>query len=63
MNKFFKIVVSILGGVNAAFSIFVPVALVLTVINIFQLSQFNIIFLMIIGILATIYRAIKVLIK
>lgn len=63
MNKFVKTIVAILGAVNMVFSIFIPIAISLTIISFFQLNQFNITLVMITGILATIYRTIKIFIK
>ena len=62
MNKFFKILIAILGGTNTAFNIFVPIAMALVLTSLFQLTYVNIILIMIIGILATLYRAIEVFI-
>lgn len=63
MNKFLKIIIAILGGVNVVFNIFVPIAIALMLIIFFQLNPFNIMLIMVVGILATIYRAIEVFIK
>ncbi len=59
MNKFFKILIAVLGAVNVAFNIFVPVAMALVLISVFELTYINIVLIMIIGILSTIYRAVE----
>ena len=59
MNKFLKVIVAFLGGINVVFEIFLPIALILTIISIVNFNSFSIWLLIIIGILSTIYRAIK----
>ena len=60
MNKFFKVIVAILGGFNAAFSIFTPIAIALLLIStqgwIGDWSNF----LLIVGLLSSLYRAIDI---
>ncbi len=63
MNKFFKILIVVLGAINVAFSIFVPVAMALVLISVFELTYINIVLIMIIGILSTIYRAVEEFIR
>ncbi len=63
MNKFFKILIAFLGAVNVAFNIFVPVAMALVLISVFELTYINIVLIMIIGILSTIYRAVEEFIR
>lgn len=63
MNKFFKILIAVLGAVNVAFNIFVPVAMALVLISVFELTYINIVLIMIIGILSTIYRAVEEFIR
>lgn len=59
MNKFLRGIVAFLGGVNVAFSIFIPIALVLLVIAVIDLSYYATLFLLIIGLISSVYRAIK----
>jgi len=63
MNKFLKILVAILGGVNTVFNIFVPIAVALISISFFDLTSFSNVLIMLVGILSTIYRAVEVFIK
>ena len=59
MNKFFKIIVAILGAVDVVFSIFIPISIALILINLLDLSVFNLWAIMILGFLSSFYRAIK----
>ena len=60
MNKFLKVILAILGGTDVVFNIFIPISIVLILINLLELSTFNLWALLIIGLLSTAYRAINV---
>ena len=60
MNKLFKIIIALMGGVNVMFSIFVPIGLTLLLLVIFDLSQQTQTTLLLIGLISTLYRAIDV---
>jgi len=62
MNKFLKVFVAILGGVDVVFSFLLPILIVLLVINTLILSTFEQTLIILIGCLATLYRGIKYLI-
>ena len=61
---FIKVIVAILGGADAVFNIATPILLALLIINVMGFglwySTWNGAFLLIVGILSTIYRAIKI---
>ncbi len=59
MNKFLKVILAILGGADVVFNIFIPISIVLILINLVDLSPFNLWALLIIGLLSTAYRAIR----
>lgn len=59
MNKFFKIIIAIIGATDVIFSIFIPVSIALILIILLDLSVFNLWAIMIIGFLSSFYRAIK----
>ena len=59
MNKLLRGIIAFLGGVNVAFSIFIPIALVLLMITVLDLAYSTTLFLLIIGIISSVYRAIK----
>ncbi|KKM99393.1 hypothetical protein LCGC14_1148250 [marine sediment metagenome] len=59
MNKFLKVILAILGGADVVFNIFIPISVVLILIHLLELSTFNLWALLIIGILSTSYRAIR----
>ncbi len=61
MNKFLKVFVAILGGVDVVFSFLLPILIVLLVINTLILSTFEQTLIILIGCLATLYRGIKYL--
>jgi len=63
MNKFFKIIIAIFGAGELVFNLFLPLAMALTLISFFQLTSFNNILVMVVGVLATIYRTMEVVIK
>ena len=59
MNKFLKAIIAILGSFNVVFSIFVPIALVMLLINNYTFTNFQAQFLLIVGLFATLYRGLK----
>lgn len=59
MNKGLKIFISILGGINAAFSIAIPMVVSLLVVTFINLSKFNQWTLIIFGMLSSIYRGLR----
>jgi len=59
MNKKFKIIYAILGGVNMVFNLVTPLFLSLLIINNMDLVQTNQIILIIVAILATAYRSLS----
>jgi hypothetical protein len=62
MNRMLKIIISVLGGINAIFSTFMPTMVVLLIINSIWLSELNQIILIAAGLLSTVYRGISYLI-
>ena len=62
MRKYLKIIISALGGINTAFSIFIPTLVALLMIDVVPLSSINQQILFTIGILSTLYRAASYLI-
>jgi len=59
MNKLLKIFISILGGVNSIFSVFIPTLVALLIIDLVTLSSLNQQVLIIAALLSTLYRAIS----
>ena len=59
MNKLFKIIISIFGGINAIFSIFIPTFIALLIIDLISLSSLNQTVLIIVGLSSTLYRALS----
>ena len=59
MNKLLKSIVATLGAVDVMFSIFIPIAISLLLINLGTLDNFNAGLVMILGILSSFYRAIN----
>ncbi|KKN62692.1 hypothetical protein LCGC14_0509530 [marine sediment metagenome] len=62
MNKFLKVLIAILGAINVTFSLFIPIAIALLIINIVNLTNFNAGLLIVFGISSSLYRAIKFLV-
>jgi len=62
MNKLLKIIISILGGINTIFSVFIPSIVALLLIDLVPLSQMNQIILMAAALLSTLYRGLSTLI-
>lgn len=60
MNKFNKIMLSILGGVDTTFYIFTPIMLVVLMGQSQILNDFQVNFIYSLGFLSTIFRAIKI---
>ena len=60
MNKTLKIIVTIIGAINVIFNIFIPIALSLMLIKVYNLQGINYAVLLIIGLLSSIYRAIDI---
>lgn len=61
MNKLIKFFVAMLGGINVAFSVFIPITISLMLIVVIEgISPLNIWVITIVGILSSIYRAINV---
>lgn len=60
MNKLFKIVLAILGATYAVFSIFLPISVALLLITTGIFTQFNNIVLIVMGILASVYKGISI---
>ena len=59
MNKLTKIIIAILAGVDVTINIFTPILLSTIWINIFEFNTGSY-FIFVIGLLATLFRAIKV---
>ncbi len=59
MNKLLKGIVAFLGGVDLMFSIFIPIAIALVLINTGTLNNFNAGLLIVLGILSSFYRTIN----
>ena len=60
MNKKIKIVIAIIGAINVIFNIFIPIALSLMLIKIYNIQGLNYAVLLIIGLLSSFYRAIDI---
>lgn len=61
MNKVLKILVAILGGVNVAFSVFIPITIALVIINTVRFDHSLSTFIVLLaGILSSLYRGIDV---
>ena len=59
MNKLLKSIIAFLGGVDLMFSIFIPIAIALLLINTGNLNNFNAGLLIALGILSSSYRTIN----
>jgi|TARA_Y100000310_G_scaffold339488_2_gene432298 hypothetical protein len=60
MNKFFKVILAILGGVNTAFSVIVPIFIAFLIINMYpDLGSINQQIILWGGYLSSLYRAIS----
>jgi phosphoglycerol transferase MdoB-like AlkP superfamily enzyme len=60
MNKIIKSIITIFGAVNIAFNMLIPIALCLTLLSVFSFGDSQNIILLVVSIMATIYRAIEV---
>jgi hypothetical protein len=60
MNKIKKILLSFLAGVDVTFYMFTPIILATLWINLNEVSKFSSFFFYGIGLLATLFRAIKI---
>ena len=60
MNKFVKFLLAILGAVEVVFSIFIPIAMSLILINVIGFNPFQGTVLIIAGILSSLYRGIRI---
>jgi len=60
MNKLKKIILSILGGIDITFYMFTPIMIAVIWIGLAQLEVWQIYTLFGVGLLATLFRAIKV---
>ncbi len=59
MNKLLKIIIAILGAVDIMFSIFIPIAVALLLVNNGKMSNINSTLVLIIGLISSFYRAVK----
>tara|TARA_R100000750_G_C2343899_1_gene95422 strand:- start:1258 stop:1449 length:192 start_codon:yes stop_codon:yes gene_type:complete len=60
MNKFFKVILSILGGVNTTFGVIVPIFIAFLIINMYpELGGINQQIILWGGYLSSLYRAIS----
>ena len=61
MNKFMKIIISVLGGVNTAFSIIIPIFIAFLIIQIYPgLGSINQQVILLGGYLSSLYRGLRV---
>jgi uncharacterized protein YgfB (UPF0149 family) len=60
MNKFKKIILSILGGIDVTFYMFTPILIAVLWVRLSTLENWTEYFIYGIGLLATIFRAIKI---
>lgn len=60
MNKFSKISIAILGGINAIFNIFIPIAIALLILTTYTIKGINLWMLLIAAIASSLYKAIDV---
>jgi len=60
MNKLTKVLLSILGGCDRAFSMFIPITIALLVINVVGIETAGAITVLAVALCSTIFRAIKV---
>ncbi|KKM83534.1 hypothetical protein LCGC14_1308490 [marine sediment metagenome] len=59
MNKLIKGIIAFLGGVDLMFSIFIPIAIALLLINTGNLNNFNAGLVLLLGLLSSSYRTIN----
>lgn len=60
MNKLIKIVLAVLGAINVVFGIFIPIAVALLYLTLFNPGTFYANIIIVAGSLASFYRAISV---
>lgn len=60
MNKFFKVIISVMGATNAIFNMFIPLAVALLITNMIDIDSWKLAALFCAAIVSTIYRAIKI---
>lgn len=60
MNKFTKVILSILGGVDVVFTMFTPILIAVLWVKVSNLENWTEYFFYGIGLLATMFRAIKI---
>ena len=60
MNKFKKIILSILGGIDVTFNIFTPILLAALWVSLGVMNNWTDTFIYTIGLIATLFRAIRV---
>lgn len=60
MNKFKKVILSILGGVDVTFYMFTPILIAVLWVKLSSMENWTEYFFYAIGLLATIFRAIKI---
>lgn len=60
MNKLSKIILSILGGINLVFNIFIPIAVALLSIRFFGFNGIWSLILLAAGIISSFYKAINI---
>ena len=60
MNKFIKFILAVLAAIEVVFSIFIPIAISLILINTFGFTESYSQVLLIVGILSSLYRSIRI---
>lgn len=60
MNKFSKVILSILGGIEVVFTMFSPILIAVLWVKVSSLENWTEYFFYSIGLLATMFRAIKI---
>jgi hypothetical protein len=60
MNKITKAFIAILGGINAIFNMFIPIAIALLIVNAYKINGINLWILLIVACLSSMYKAIDV---
>lgn len=60
MNKIYKSFIAIIGATNIVFNLFLPLAIVLMIIKIYNFTGFTFYFLILVGFISTMYRAIDI---
>ena len=60
MNNKIKVMITIIGAINVIFNLFIPLALSLMLIKIYNIQGLNYFILLIVGFLSSLYRAIDI---